>query len=197
MLRSLINARKLTHATSRTIILSLHLKVQYVPATQKPAETCLSHAKLFGARVEDQNAMNFIGTTKARVACFLVFLGHFQANERKVSDFCLYSRTVWSSFMKFGQHLDIDKLHVCTKFRGNRLRDFGFRTQKPSSKFNVKSGLILKKFKYGKKYFKWFLCLKIPFIPINLLLAAIRLFCCFFFFLNLVRSSLKPQNIEI
>ena len=94
-----------------------------------------------------------------------------------------------------------------TKFRGNRSRDFGFRTQKPPRKFGVKSSLSQKRLKYGKKYFIWLYVLKYPFIPTNPLLAAMRFFpffsffsffFSFFFFLIFVRSSsLKPQNIEI
>ena len=40
-------------------------------------------------------------------------------------------------------------------FVANMSRDFGFRTRKPPRKFDVKSGLILKRLKYGKKYFTW------------------------------------------
>ena len=40
-------------------------------------------------------------------------------------------------------------------FVANMSRDFGFRTRKPPQKFDVKSGLILKRLKYGKKYFTW------------------------------------------
>ena len=48
------------------------------------------------------------------------------------------------SYMKFGQQLKINELYVCTIFRGNRSRDFGFRTRKPPRKFGVKSGLSQK-----------------------------------------------------
>ena len=44
--------------------------------------------------------------------------------------------------MKFRQQFKINKLYGWTKFRGNRSRNFGFRTQKPPWKFGVKSGLI-------------------------------------------------------
>ena len=95
-------------------------------------------------------------------------------------------------------------MYVCTKFQGNRSRDFGFRTRKPPHKFGVKSGLSQKRLiKYGKKYFIRLYVLRYPFIPTNPLLAAMRFFLFFsvfflFFFLNFVRSSsLKPQNIEI
>ena len=63
--------------------------------------------------------------------------------------------------MKFGQHFEINESqsanifvlnylnpkeskYICTKFRGNRSRDFGFGTQKPPRKFGVKSGLSQK-----------------------------------------------------
>ena len=74
------------------------------------------------------------------------------------------------------------ELYVCTKFRGNRSRDFGFRTRKPPRKFGVKRGLSQKRLKYGKKYFIWLYVLRYPFIPTNPLLAAMR-FISFLFFL--------------
>ena len=52
--------------------------------------------------------------------------------------------------MKFWQQFEINELYVCTKFRGNRLRDFGFRTRKLPNKFGVKSCLSQKRLKYGK-----------------------------------------------
>ena len=65
----------------------------------------------------------------------------------------------------------------------------GFRTQKPPQKFGVKSGLIQKRLKHGKKYFTLLYVLKYLFIPTNL--AAIFFsFFSFFFFLNLVRYAL-------
>ena len=51
--------------------------------------------------------------------------------------------------MKFGQQFEINELYVWTKFRGNGLRDLGFRTLKPPHKFGVKSGLSQKRLKYG------------------------------------------------
>ena len=115
--------------------------------------------------------------------------------------FAYNSRTVWSSFMKFWQQLEINELRVCTKFRGNRSCDFSFRTRKPPGKFGVKSSLSQKRLKYGKKHFIWWCVSRYPFIPNNPLLAAIRfiyLFFSFFFFLIFVRSSSpKPQHIEI
>ena len=79
----------------------------------------------------------------------------FQLMSARFQAFEYNSRTVWSSYMKFGQQFEIDELCVCTKFRGNRSRDFGFSTRKPPGKFGVKSGLSQKRLKYGKKYFTW------------------------------------------
>ena len=146
----------------------------------------------------------------------------FQLKSAKFQTFAYNSRTVGSCYMKFGQQFEINELYVCTKFRGNRSRDFGFGTQKPPNKFGVKSGLSQKRLKYGKKYFIWLYVSRYPFIPTNPLLAAMRfisffsffyflffpffsfffsfffLFFSFFFFLIFVRSSSpKPQHIEI
>ena len=124
----------------------------------------------------------------------------FQLTSAKFQTFAYNWRTVGSSFMKFGQQFEINELYVCTKFRGNRSRDFGFRTRKPSRKFGVKSGLSQKRLKYGKKYFIGLYVSRYPFIPTNPLLAAMRFisFFSFFFFLIFVRSSSpKPQNIEM
>ena len=109
--------------------------------------------------------------------------------------------------MKFGQQFEINELYVCTQFRGNRSRDFGFRTRKPPRKFGVKSRLSQKRLKYGKKYFIGLYVSRYPFIPTNPLLAVMRLISffflffflfSFFFFLIFVRSSSpKPQHIEI
>ena len=125
----------------------------------------------------------------------------FQLTSAKFQTFTYNSRTVESSYMKFKQQLGINELYVCTKFRGNKLRDFGFRTRKPRRKFGVKSGFSQKRLKYGKKYFIWLYVSRYPFIPTNPLLAAMRFisfFFSFFFFLIFVRSSSpKPQNTEI
>ena len=40
--------------------------------------------------------------------------------------------------MKFWQQFENNKLYVCTKFQGNKSRDFGFRARKPPRKFDVK-----------------------------------------------------------
>ena len=74
----------------------------------------------------------------------------FQLTSAKFQTFAYNSRTVWSSYMKFGQQFEINDLYVCTKFRGNGSRDFGFRTRKPPRKFGVKTGLSQKRLKYGK-----------------------------------------------
>ena len=75
----------------------------------------------------------------------------FQPTSAKFQTFAYNSRTVSSTFMKFWQQFEINVLYVCTKFRGNRSRDFGFKTRKPPRKFGVKSGLGQKRLKYGKK----------------------------------------------
>ena len=125
----------------------------------------------------------------------------FQLTSAKFQTFAYNSRTVGSSNMKFGQKFEINKLYVCTQFRGNRSRDFGFRTRKPPRKFGVKSGLSQKRLKYGKKYFIGLYVSRYPFIPTNPLSASMRFFFpffSFFFFLIFVRSSSpKPQHIKI
>ena len=121
----------------------------------------------------------------------------FQLTIAKYQTFAYNSRTVWSSYMKFWQQFEINELYVCTKFRGNRSRDFGFRTLKLPHKFGVKGRLSQKRLKHGKKYFIWWYVVRYPFIPTNPHLAVMR-FISFFslFFLIFVRSS-KPHNIEI
>ena len=87
--------------------------------------------------------------------------------------------------MKFWQQFEINDLHFCTKFRGNRSH-FGFRTRKPPRKFGVKSGLSQKRLKYDK-----------PFHPNQPTFGHDEVYFSFFF-PNFVRSSSpKPQNIEI
>ena len=120
------------------------------------------------------------GTTDARVACSCFYSAIFQLTSAKFQTFAYNSRTVGSSYIKFGQQFEINELYVCTKFRGNRLRDFGFRTRKPPQKFGVKSGFSQKRLKYGKKYFIGLYVSRYPFIPTNPLLAAMR-FISFFF----------------
>ena len=104
----------------------------------------------------------------------------FQLTSAKFQTFAYNSRMVGSSYMKFGQQFEINELYICTQFRGNRSRDFGFRTRKPPCKFGVKSGLSQKRLKHGKKYFIGLYVSRYPFIPTNPLLAAMR-FIYFFF----------------
>ena len=104
----------------------------------------------------------------------------FQLTSARFQTFAYNSRTVWSNYMKFRQQFEINEFYVCTKFRGNRSRDFGFMTRKPPRKFGVKSGLSQKRLKYGKKYFSWLYVLRYPFIPTNPLSAAMRFFSYFF-----------------
>ena len=106
----------------------------------------------------------------------------FQLTSAKFQTFAYNSRTVGPSYMKFGQQFEINELYVCTKFRGNRSRDLGFRTRKPARKFGVKSGLSQKRLNYGKKCFIWLYVSRYPFIPTHPLLAAMR-FISFLFFL--------------
>ena len=104
----------------------------------------------------------------------------FQLTSAKFQTFAYNSRTVWSSNMKLGQQFEINELYVCTQFRGNRSRDFGFRTRKPPGKFGIENGFSQKRLRYGKKYFIWLYVSRYPFIPTNPLLAAMR-FISFFF----------------
>ena len=119
-------------------------------------------------------------TLASRVPLFL--LGIFQLTSAKFQTFAYNWRTVGSSNMKFGQQFEINELFVCTKFRGNRSRDFGFKTRKPPRKFGVKSDLSQKRRKYDKKYFVGLYASRYPFIPTNPLSAAMRLISFFFFF---------------
>ena len=125
----------------------------------------------------------------------------FQLTNAKFQTFAYNSRTVWSSYMKFWQQLEINELYVCTKVGGNRSRDFGFRARKPPHKFGVKSGLNQKNGLSTAKVFHIVVCLKIPFHPNQPTFGRdeVHFFFFFlFFFLIFVRSSSpKPQNIEI
>ena len=108
----------------------------------------------------------------------------FKLMSARFQTFAYNSRTVWSNYMKFWQQFEINEFYVCTNFRGNRSRDFGFMTWKPPQKFCVKSAPNQKQLQYGKKYFSWLYALRYPFIPTNPLSAAIRFFSFFFpFFL--------------
>ena len=133
----------------------------------------------------------------------------FQLTSAKFQTFAYNSRTVGPSYKKFGQQFEINEFYVCTKLRGNRSRDFGFKTRKPPRKFGVKSGLSQKRLKYGKKYFIGLYVSRLPFHPnqptfgrdeVYFFFSSFFffLFFSFFFFLIFVRSSSpKPQHIEI
>ena len=117
---------------------------------------------------------------RSRRVFFCFYSAIFRLRNAKFQTFAYNSCTVWSSYMKFWQQFKSNKLSVCTKFRGNRSRDFGFRSRKPPRKFGVKSGLSQKRLiKNGKKYFIGLYVLRYPFIPTNPLLAAMR-FISFF-----------------
>ena len=120
---------------------------------------------------------------RSRRVFFCFYSAIFQLTSAKFQTFAYNSRTVWSSYMKFWQQFEINELYVCIKFRGNRSRDFGFRTRKPPQKFGVKNGLSQKRLKYGKKYFTQLYVLRYLFIPTNPRLAAMRFFFFFLFFL--------------
>ena len=135
-----------------------------------------------------------IGTTDARVACSCFYSAIFQLTSAKFQTFAYNSRMVWSSCMKFWQQFEIIELYVCTQFRGNRSRDFGFTTRKPPRKFGVKSGLSQKRLKYGKKYFIGLYVSRYPFIPTNPLLAAMRfIFFPFFSFFSFFFLFFLPK----
>ena len=145
--------------------------------------------------------MNHWNDRRLRRVFLCFYSAIFQLTSANFQTFAYNLSTVGSSNIKFGQQFEINELYVCTKFRGNKLRDFGFRTRKPPRKFGVKSGFSQKRHNYGKKYFIGLYVSRYPFIPTNPLLAAMRFisfFFSFFFFLIFVRSSFpKPQHIEI
>ena len=154
-------------------------------------------------RIEITGNVNW-NDRRSRSVFLCFYLAIFQLTSAKFQTFAYNSRTVGPRYMKFGQQFEINELYVCTKFRGKRSRDFGFRTRKPPRKFGVKSGLSQKRLKYGKKYFIGLCVSRYPFIPTNPRLAAMRFisffsfFFSFFFFLIFVRSSSpNPQHIEI
>ena len=119
---------------------------------------------------------------RSRRVLFCFYSAIFQLTSAKFQTFAYNSRTVGFSFMKFGQQFEINELYVCTEFRGNRSRDFGFRTRKPPRKFCVKSDLSQKRLKYSKKYFIGLYVSRYPFIPTNRLLATMRFISFFFLF---------------
>ena len=91
------------------------------------------------------------GNDRRSRCVFLCFYSAiFQLTSAKFQTFAYNSRTVGSSYMKFWQQFEINELFVCSQFRGNRSRDFGFRIWKPPRKFGIKSGLSQKRLKYGK-----------------------------------------------
>ena len=89
----------------------------------------------------------------------------FQLTSAKFQTFAYNSRTVGSSYMKFGQQFEINELYVCTQFRGNRSRDFDFRTQKPPPQVWRKKQSQSKTAKVRQKIFHMVVCLNIPFHP--------------------------------
>ena len=129
-------------------------------------------------RVHKRRPINWNDRRSRECLCFYSAIFHLTI--AKFLTFAYNFRTVGSSVMKFWQQFEINELYVCTKFRGNRLCDFGFRTRKPPRKFGLKSGLSQKRLKYSKKYFLWLYILRYPFIPTNPLLAAMRFFSFFF-----------------
>ena len=117
-------------------------------------------------RIPKFNFANWNDRRSRRV--FLCFYSAiFQLTSAKFQTFAYNSRRVDSSYMKFGQQFEINELYVCTKFRGNRSRDFGFRTRKPPRKLGVKNGLSQKWLKYGKKHFTRLYVLKAVNHPAN------------------------------
>ena len=139
-----------------------------------PLKSC---ADVFEPVIIDQLFGNFLFETshfiphwndrRSRRVFLCFYSAIFQLTSAKFQTFAYNSRTVGSSYTKFGQQFEINELYVCTKFRGNRSRDFGFRTRKPPRKFGVKSGLSQKRHKCGKKYFIGLYVSRYPFIPTN------------------------------
>ena len=130
----------------------------------------------------------------------------FQPTRAKFQTFAYNSETVGSSYMKFWQQFEINELYVCTQFRGNTSRDFGFRTRKPPRKFGVKSRLSQKRLSTAKNI--WYGCMSQDTLlsqPTHFwhrwglfLFFLFFLIFSFFFFLIFVRSSSpKPQHIKI
>ena len=105
---------------------------------------------------------------------------------------------VWYSYIIFWQQFEIYKLLVCAKFQDNESRNFRFWTQKLLQKFGVKSDLIQKRLKYGKKSFTWLYVIRYSFIS-TYTFSHIEFFSFFIFcFLNFVHSSSpKPHDIDI
>ena len=136
-----------------------------------------------------------IGNYRSSGRVFLRFYSAvFKLTSAKFQIFVYISRTARSSFMKFWQQFEISKLYACAKFRGNRSRDFSFKTRKSSPKFDLKSGLIQKQLKYGKKIFHVVISLTYPFIATNRPLAALRFVFFFFVTLHALLLNRKPSK---
>ena len=96
---------------------------------------------------------------RSRRVFFCFYSAIFQLTSAKFQTFAYNSRMVKSSYMKFRQQFEINELYVCTKFRGNRSRDFGFRTGNPPRKLGVKSGLSQKRLEVRQKIFHMVVCM--------------------------------------
>ena len=70
--------------------------------------------------------INYWNDRRSRCVFLCFYSAIFQLTSAKFQTFAYNSKTVGSSNMKFGQQFEINELYVCTKFRGNKLRDFGF-----------------------------------------------------------------------
>ena len=140
-----------------------------------------------------QNFNNNWNDRRSRRVFLCFYSAIFQLTSAKFQTFAYNSRTVGSSNMKFGQQFEINELYVCKQFRGNRSRDFGFRTRKPARKFDVKSGLSQKRLKYSKKYFIGLYVSRYPFMPTNPLLAAMRFISFFFSFFSFLFLVFLPN----
>ena len=102
------------------------------------------------ALVDGRDDLDNWNDRRSRRVFLCFYSAIFQLTSAKFQTFAYNSRTAGSSNMKFGQLFEINELYVCTKFRGNRSRDFGFRTRKPPRKFGVKSGLSQKRLSTAK-----------------------------------------------
>ena len=144
---------------------------------------CAELACVFRTNLQNETIWN---DRRLRRVFLCFYSAIFQLTSAKFQTFAYNSRTIGSSYMKFGQQFEINELYVCTQFRGNRSRDFGFRTRKPPRKFGVKSGLSQKRLKYGKKYFIGLYVSRYPFILTNPLLAAMRFISLFFLYFSFI-----------
>ena len=100
--------------------------------------------------------------------------------------------------MKFWQQYVINDLNVCAKFQGNKSRDFGFRTRKPTESFSekavsLKNGLsTIKNISHGCMFYDTFSSPPTHFWPRWILFCSFLSFFSIFFFLNLY--VLLPLN---